>query len=66
MTMKAWRITEAQRLGIRPDSVANRITNGHYPKLKTIRINKRVVYVDTGYCPFCGAKKPTNETRQTS
>jgi hypothetical protein len=44
---KAWCMDEARRTGLRPVSIASRVVRGKYPWLSLIRINKRVVYVES-------------------
>lgn len=51
MTMKAWRQAEAERLGLTESAIATRIYRGQYPNLKTIHINRRVVFVKQSLAP---------------
>ncbi len=43
--MKQWRIEEAIRLHLHDTSVAKRLANGYYKRLKVRRVNARVVFV---------------------
>lgn len=46
MTMKAWRMTEAERLNVTPSCIANRLSKGKYPHLKIRHDSKRLVWVE--------------------
>ena len=48
--MKQWRYEQAALAGVTETAIANRIAVGRYPNLKTLRFNKRVVFVWVGDC----------------
>lgn len=52
--LKAWCLDEAQRTGVKIDAIRSRINRGNYPGLSLIRINARVIYVDTDSVPKNG------------
>ncbi len=43
--LKVWVDEEAQRTGLKPTAVYNRIQRGKYPELKLRRVNARTIYV---------------------
>ena len=45
ITMKQWRIEMAERLGVKPITVAGMMRRGALPRPKVERINARVVFV---------------------
>ena len=45
ITMKQWRIEMAERLGVKPITVAGMLRRGALPRPKVERINARVVFV---------------------
>ena len=45
ITMKQWRIEMAERLGVKPITIAGMMRRGALPRPKVVRVNARVVFV---------------------
>lgn len=45
ITLKAWVYTEAEREGVKPTTIYNRISRGKYPALRLRRVNHAVIFV---------------------
>ena len=43
--MKQWVMNEAERLGLKPTAIYNRLSRGLYPHLKKRYVSKRTVFV---------------------
>jgi hypothetical protein len=56
ISLKAWKIEEASRRGIRYTALENRLARGSVPYPKVQRVNKRVILVldPIPHCKFCG------------
>ena len=45
ISLKQWVHDEAERTGLKPASIYNRLNKGKYPGLKLRKVNKRIIWV---------------------